>query len=525
MKLSPQPINVEKDFEGLFQADPELRLKESIRKTEEFLSRQDKQSQAKALDYLKRAWILSNQNIELLPPLRDLLLSNGQLHMAKQVLIDGGLRSLECGRHEEALLLFNAAHRLLAEVSGLEWFEPNAPIYFALRILAQSYVATMPEIKREPNKLPRVLYVGRGIVEHNSILMRILRQIAKYHNRQSIDVIFCFPESERQIDASTQGRGHLDYFRDLGYQVVLGAGHQSELQNCLELAVAIRAQNADLVMFSAVCVTMYSYFLSNLSLGKKLGVFAQGDPGLFCAPHADFGIAVTKHAQIDSPFFCPYIPIEHELPSLDPEIYSLRLERLRGSKKRTIVVGGRLAKFKDAQLWQHLTRVLIENPYTSLRILGCERQQVINAFSEVVQPRVEVYPWSENYTDKLAEGDLCIDTYPSGGGIMLLEAMALKVPVVTFQNDYTIPLDQRSWNPGMELVGTSDSVLPRGDFESFHQLVCMLLNDEEYLLDLAERQYKFVKEGRGDIERFVGRCEDSMLRFIRSNSDVRPRTL
>src|SRR5262249_33660377 len=91
------------------------------------------------------------------------------------------------------------------------------------------------------------------------------------------------------------------------------------------------------------------------------------------------------------------------------------------------------------------------------------------------------------YLSLLSGADIVIDTFPSGGGTILFDAMSLGVPVVTFKNDYMKLYDQVDWSPAEEFLHVPDLLLERGDFAEMRRVVSRLIEDPPYRADMARQ--------------------------------------
>ncbi|WP_255210655.1 glycosyltransferase [Methylogaea oryzae] len=113
--------------------------------------------------------------------------------------------------------------------------------------------------------------------------------------------------------------------------------------------------------------------------------------------------------------------------------------------------------------------------------------------------------------------DTVIDTYPTGGGYALAEAMALGIPTLLFKNDYEAPFDPVNWSPMEEYVDIPELLLERGDFEHAGRLIAKLAADADYRHRLGQ-QCRDTIQAQSDPATLVRQCEDIYLRRIAERS-------
>lgn len=481
-----------------------------------------------ALHLLDRLWFLTQADSTVLSIYKDALVKFGDIKRLKRVFIDAAFRSLIDGKEEQAMHFFNEAHTCYAEHTISDSWEVESEIFYTVRALGENYAQHLRsapanefssgehnfagEFKMSGGKI-RLVHVCKGLLENNSILIRILKQYAKFHSKDGFEIAFAFLESPEAIPGSLQGAKSLEEFAAYGWQVLVPDKGGTPLNNCLSLASKIYQFAPDVILFSAAAANMYSYLLASMHLAPRLGVFLMGHPGIYCAPQADFGIALTRHAQIDAPFYTELVPIEHDLPTPKEDITALKLKRRLESNTRVIIIAGRPQKLRERKMWIALCALLVANPNLSLRVMGADLGSVGAFVPAELHSRLDVIAWGSDYFDKIQEGDLLIDTYPSGGGMLLLESAALGVPVVTFENNYQQLFNQLDWNPGAEMLGEVDLVVPRGDFKRLEELVQRLLDDEVALDSYGEAQQSRVRATRGDMARCVRGVEKVIQRI------------
>jgi hypothetical protein len=98
-----------------------------------------------------------------------------------------------------------------------------------------------------------------------------------------------------------------------------------------------------------------------------------------------------------------------------------------------------------------------------------------------------ILDWREDFLRILPAADILIDTYPNGGGQVIVQAMSLEIPFVSHQNDYMGQFDQTNWSPVEDFIIDPEIIVPRGDFEQLKKVVSRLIEDSEYRAKVGER--------------------------------------
>jgi glycosyltransferase involved in cell wall biosynthesis len=178
---------------------------------------------------------------------------------------------------------------------------------------------------------------------------------------------------------------------------------------------------------------------------------------------------------------------------------------------------GRYVKFQDPAFWQVMIEVLAENPEAYYVVMGVEESQIPflpAMLSEEIRMRIRFLGWQGNeYLRSLCLADIFIDTFPSGGGTTLIDAIALGIPVVAFKNDYLRPYDQTDWSPAEEFE-MPEIVAPRGDYAEMKRMVIRLIGDPDYRRRLGLGCQAQLRERRSNPARAVRACEDLCLRVL-----------
>ena len=133
----------------------------------------------------------------------------------------------------------------------------------------------------------------------------------------------------------------------------------------------------------------------------------------------------------------------------------------------------------------------------------------IGCIPEALKNRVIRLGWRSDYLSTLATADVVIDTYPSGGGVVLMDAMAFSIPVVSFHHDYTKPYNQMNWNLGEEVVSIPELIVDRYNLDGLKTKLASLIQDLSLRKRLGATCHAVVHEHQGFPEKYVRQHEET----------------
>jgi glycosyltransferase involved in cell wall biosynthesis len=374
-----------------------------------------------------------------------------------------------------------------------------------------------PAPERRPGAL-RVAYLVYGAAHQGSVLVRLLGEFARHHRREKVEARFYVPESPRTAR-------HAPYLEDLSANAALleAAGATlicaeaaDELEAWLATARAIREFDADVLVTAALLADYSHYFIAALRPARRIVGLGLGPPAQFAAPGLDWVVCATRHPMMDMPCDASVVEFETTPPERPGRADRSALGIL--AKAPLMVLAGRAHKFLDRGYWSALGRILDEHPEAWLLVLGLENPPgfLNEVFPPEARARFRHVGWRADYLSFLAMADVVLDTWPSGGGFVLTDAMAFGIPVAGMKNNYLRAFDQTAWNPAEEIVGVPGLMAPRGDFAAFGALVGKLLDDPAYRRGMGERCREHLLELRSDPARMVRRHEEIYERVAAS---------
>jgi glycosyltransferase involved in cell wall biosynthesis len=291
------------------------------------------------------------------------------------------------------------------------------------------------------------------------------------------------------------------------------------------MAARIARFGPHLLVTGAALADYAHYFLACTRPAPVTLGLVYGPPEQYVPPRFDWVTTATRHPLMDSPSDGTLVPIEFDLPARGSVETASRAEFGVPEVGVLVMVVGRTEKMTDRAYWAALSALLLGHPDAFLLVVGAEQPPQFpgEALVPELLARVKMLGYRHDYLRILAMADVLLDTFPSGGGTVLVDAMALGTPLVTFRNDYTRRFDQRQWSPAEELFDVSELIVRRGDFEAFVATAGRLVADPEYRRRMGEACRESVLRLNGKPGRMVARHErvyEEVLRKFR-NGELR----
>jgi glycosyltransferase involved in cell wall biosynthesis len=131
--------------------------------------------------------------------------------------------------------------------------------------------------------------------------------------------------------------------------------------------------------------------------------------------------------------------------------------------------------------------------------------------------------WRQDPLNLFCLADVVVDTFPLGGGHVLIEAMALGIPFVSFENDYMKQFDPTDWSVADEFVSIPELIVKRGDFEQFKCVVSNLIEDKSYRSKMGKICREQIHLSMGSPEKGVRYFESILLDIIERKSNHKGR--
>lgn len=469
--------------------------------------------------FIRRAWLLSRSSPDLLPLYTEIHSALDDIPAIREAYKRVGMAMASRGDVSEAIRYFDLWQYADMQFRSLDKFEYDFDILDCVDRLARPHrLSPPPRGDLLKGGKIRVAYLVKGVTELGSVLVKVNLLFARYHDRSRVEPMFFVPEAKRTVLESAAGREHLRLFESHGCEVVMAPDVDKTSERLLAVARTISDARPDLLVASAALAEFQHYFITALRPAPFVVGLVQGPPQQFAPPALDYGIVWSKHPLIDCPVNCSWIPLRGDLP-VRGEITPYDRREL-GIPEQAFVIAsaGRYVKFQEPAFWRAVVDLLRRFPQMYYLVMGAEESQIPflpPMLSEEVTARVRFLGWrGESYLRGLCLAEVLIDTFPSGGGGVLLDALALGIPSVSFENDYMRLYDQTDWSLADEFIKTPELVAPRGDFEQMKRVVSRLITDREHRRDMARRAQEYTLETRGNSPLSVRECEDIYFRFL-----------
>jgi hypothetical protein len=471
---------------------------------------------AQAKIFAQRAWLLTGFSDELLPLYIRILSATGDTAGIRDAYKRAGIEAGRQGRIADALRCFDLWHYAFHTYDKLDRYEYDFDIMSCVDELAAPH-----HFRHPPPSTPgsgekiRLAYLVKGALELNSILVKINLELVKHHDRSRFDVTVFLPETRSAILGSPQGAEIVAAFEHCGCRVVTAPDAENPEEVLLGIARKIYESGQHLLVTSAGLASFDHYFITSLRPAPTQIGLVQGPPPQFAPPLLDWCIAWSKHPLMDTPVNCSLVELKLSRPERGGvEAYS-RGELGLPERACVLLSGGRHAKFQEPEFWKAMADVLSAHPEAFYVVVGPSDEQVPfldTVLTPELRSRVRCLGWREDFLKFLGAADILVDTYPNGGGQVLVEAMSAGLAVVAHRNDYMTLFDQTNWSPVEDFISDSDALVPRGDFQRFKEVLARMIEDEEYRRQVAERCRRQV--GEGSTEEGVRQCEEIYTRVL-----------
>ncbi len=470
--------------------------------------------------FIQRSWLLSEFSDDVLPLYVEIFKTLKDCEAVGEAYKRIGIKAADSGRLAAAMYYFDQWHNTYSYMRCVDKFRFDFDILDAMKRAVSVYLPSVAAIEKPHaggGKL-RIGYLLKGVVDVNSILIKNIYMLAEFHDRKQFDLFVFCPEPSKKVKESKQGEEILEQFRALNVEVFTAPDIENADRTQIMIATAkqIAAAGIDILVTSAALCDFGHYFISCLRPAPKIVGLVQGPPPQFAPPDLDWCISWSKHPLIDTPVNCTLVNFSRLNPIADDRKTLQRSDIGLPADACVLMTSGRAAKFQSEDYWRAISEVLQKHDKAHYVVVGARSEEIQcldSIVSSQVRTRVHFMGWREDVLSLLPLSDITVDTYPSGGGQSLVEAMFCGKPLVAHRNDYFACFDQNNWSPVEDFVGDLETVVERGNFEAFKSVMSRLIEDQIYRAEIAGECLARVKamSGEDSVRRAVQECEKVYL--------------
>jgi len=472
--------------------------------------------------FIQRAWLLSKFSEDLLPLFIDIHSSLGDIPSIQAAYKRIGIRKCSEPNFSEALYYFTLSIYAYANNQKIDFYTYDFDMLGQIDILARQhrFAHGSPKIMKQKQRI-KLAYLLFGILQTGSTVVKICQLLAKHHDKNLFEVTFYLPETESSIKGCTESIANINKFISYECDVITAPEATTEEESLVALAKEIYSRQSDILITTAMIADLRQYFIASTQPAPVVIGLHHGPPAQFVVPSLDWSITWSRHPLVDCPCDCSLVPLEVELPK-KKSIRPINRQSLDIPEHGLILMSaGRYTKFQEKKFWQAIFDLLEFHPNAYYVVLGVERQEVAlieELLTPSIEKRVKIISWQRDYLPYLAMADIFIDTYPSGGGLTLVDAMALAIPIVVFKNNFMQPFNQNDWSHAEDLVNIPELLIERNDYRSFKKLISKLMIDQEFYQRMSKAIQEQIYRTNGRPERMVKECERIYTKVFHHNS-------
>jgi predicted O-linked N-acetylglucosamine transferase (SPINDLY family) len=455
--------------------------------------------------FMDRAWLFSHFDINILPfyiQIHETLQDYEAIREAYKRL---GMEEAKQNNIAKAIAYFNKWHYTDATYSKVDVYKYDFDIIDAIERMAEPYKFNYePESKNVEGKT-KIAFLIFGITHTSSALIRWNKAYLKNLDFDNNIVHIFVVDNKKEVINSLEAMRHVFEFQRMDCAVHLFDDSYGKTGKLLDIAKAIHDFGADILLSGAAMAEFEHTFVIATKPAPKTVGFLLGPPEQFCYPFMDEVISGTIHPLFDAPAKQNvFRSFSYDIPKPTNSISRFQIGI---SEDAVVLIGaGRYTKFQNAKYWSAIADILTEHPKVYCLLAGVTYEQVSHYVREGVKDKIIFLGWVENMIDYLCLADISLDTYPSGGGYTVTDAMGLGIPIVAFENDFLKKFTQNDWSLAYELVGISELMIERGDFELWKALVSKLIVNPIFRNDMSKKCKKYFDEKLSEINSVSYEC-------------------
>lgn len=470
--------------------------------------------------FIARAWILSDFSADILGQYVKIHKALDDIDSIREAYKRIGMVKAKSGNLESALSYFYQSMYAYNLNQKGDYYEYDFDILEAIEGLAEPHrFKPKMNVDEIANRKIRLAYLVFGTTHLKSVIVKILCLFAEFHDKKRFEVVFFVHENELLVFPGYKTvQQNINDLMEYGGVVFVTSGTNQE-DMLYETAKRLHDYQPDILITSALLADLKQYFIASLHPAPVMIGLLFGPPPQFAAPMLDLGISFTKHPLMDCPSNCSLVDLEIKLPeppvsTADKSAYNIPDDSV------VMVSAGRPTKFLDRDFWTAVIDLLRTYPNAFFVAIGLgDGPHFFNELiPEDLKSRFRFFGWLEDYIKILQIADIVIDTYPSGGGVVLMDAMALGKPFLSFKNNYMKIFDQTDWSNAEEYLEIPELLAERYDWEHFKKTASRLIEDKDFRQKMGDLCMAQINSRKGHPERMVQRCEEIYEKVIKQRA-------
>lgn len=452
----------------------------------EYLYQNELYNEAKI--YIGRAWLLFQFHESILTTFIKINEAVGDIDAIYEAYKRLGMISEKQGDIGQSIYYFNKAHYSKAYFEKVDDYKYDFDILDSIERMAKPYVSQ--KAIKENRTQTKVVFLIYGLSHTNSALVKL--NLKWLENIQNKDVHIVIVDKKHTID-NDESISKVVTMLNMGYKVHIFPDKETDSKRLVHIVQSIKDLNADVVVTGAAMAKYEHAFIVASKPAPKILGFLYGPPEQFCYPFMDGLITTTYHPALDAP--AKNITFEQISYTSKKIVKKDRTEFLNLPLDSIILTSvGRYPKFQSKIFLKKIETVLMQHPNSYYVVCGIDKTEIASSFDEKVLERVICTGWIENVSDYLSITDIFIDTYPSGGGLTVLEAFNYKIPTVMFKNNFNKKYTQKEWSLEKELMNIPELVIEDVRNNQFERLIEKLIKEPKIREEFGEKLYIHLRD-------------------------------
>ena len=427
--------------------------------------------------FVDRAWLFSNFDTNILPLYLQIHETLQDYESIREVYKRAGIEESKKKNIATAIAYFNKWHYVNATYQKVDVYRYDFDIIDAIERMAEPYKFTYePEHKKAEGKT-KIAFLIFGITHSNSSLIKSNKTYLKYLDMELNNVEIFVIDRKKEVINSLEAMGHIMEFQRMGCKTHLFEDTYDKVDRLLGISKAIHDFGADILLSGAAMAELEHAFMIATKPAPKTVGFLLGPPEQFSYPFMDEVVGYSLHPLFDTPAQkSVYQQSTYENTKINKTVAR---KNINISDDAIVLMSvGRYTKYQNVEYWNAIADALMEYLNVYYCVAGATYEQVSQYVDEKVKDKIVFLGWVNNAAEYLHLADIFLDTYPSGGGYAVADAMRVGLPVVVFENDFFQKFSQNNWSLAYELANIPELTVVRGDFNGWKTVVPALIKDE-----------------------------------------------